>query len=115
MVGTFHSEFPFLVSQPNDVVVRQVVAKGDFEDSLNLKGKEVSSKCFHFPPSCVLVNEGRNHEVFNSVSKWGDDFICGWGGQPLVIPNVDELPIPNPLSSTFFDHPQAAMYTSPRI
>ena len=39
VVGTFHNEFPFLVSQPNDAVVRQVVAKGDFEDSLNLKGE----------------------------------------------------------------------------
>uniref|UniRef100_A0A7N2LD18 Calcium-transporting ATPase n=1 Tax=Quercus lobata TaxID=97700 RepID=A0A7N2LD18_QUELO len=109
VVGTFHNEFPSLVSQPNDVVVKQVVAKGDFEDSLNLKGGESSSKCFHFPPSCVLVNEGRNHGIFISVSEWGDNSICGWSGQPPNIPDVDEFSIPNPPSCTFFDHPQAAI------
>ena len=112
MVGTFHSEFPFLVSQPDDIVIRQVVAKGDFEDSLNLKREECSSEHFHFPPSYVLINEGRNHGVFNSVSGWGDNLICGRSGQPPVIPNMDELSIPNPPSSTFLDQPQATMYAS---
>ena len=35
----------------------------------------------------------------------GDDFVSGRGGQPLVIPDVNELSIPYPPSSTFLNHP----------
>lgn len=115
MVCTFHSKFTFLVIQPDDAIVRLVKTEGDFEYCLNLKWDESSSKGINLSPSCVLVNKGKNHWVFDCVSRGGDDLICGRGGQPLIIPNVYELSIPHPSSSPFFNYPQAAMYASPRI
>ena len=65
-----------------------------------------------FPTPCVLINEGGNHREIIKESWRATYFICSWGGEPFVLPNVYKFPISNSPPKTPSYDLQVAKYAS---
>ena len=108
-------EYTPLVSQPNKLVIREGVAKGNAEDVVHFKREEGFLYKISFPTLSILINGGGDHgEVINAVGR--ADFLISSGcREPFVLPNVNCFAISNTPSCAFPNNFETTMDTSPSI